>query len=119
MNMALYWPGTFQESYLNPDRWAYSPRNHSVSPDTSQNSMLEARQNLLPLFKTSPTSSGSWRYDSMNYRQGAGPQGGVDLSPAWFQQAHDVSASARELYSLAAHFESEIFATIPTGFCEL
>jgi len=119
MGMALYWPGTFQESCLIPDRWAYSPCDHSVSPDTSQNSMLEARDKLRPLMKTSSTSGSSWRNDSTHFLSGAGPQGTVDLSPAWFQQARDVSASVHELYSLEAHFESENHTRIPTGFCEL
>jgi hypothetical protein len=98
IGMVLYWPGTFQEFCLILERWAYFRCNHSVSPDASQSSMLEAREKLLPLMKKSISGS-SWRKDSKYYVLGKGPLGAVDLSPAWFQQGHDVSASVHELYS--------------------
>jgi hypothetical protein len=81
--------------------------------------MLAAREKLRPLLKTSKDSS-LWRRDEKNFHpEGQHPQGSVDLSPGWFQQAHDVSILAHELYSSAAHFKSGDVATTPAGFCEL
>jgi len=81
--------------------------------------MLAAREKLRPLLKTSKSGS-SWRRDQNHFRsEGERPQGSVDLSSGWFQQGHGVSISARELYSLAAHFKSGNVATTPAGFCEL
>jgi len=75
--------------------------------------MLVAREKLHPLLKTSKDSS-LWRHDEKNFHpEGQHPQGLVDLSPRWFQQDHDVSILAHELYSLAAHFKSGDVATTP------
>jgi len=64
--------------------------NRSRKPDDIQNAMLEAREKLRPLLKMLPRR-GSWRVNETNFQPGD-LQGVVTLSPAWFQQGHDVSA---------------------------
>jgi hypothetical protein len=55
--------------------------------------MLAAQEKLHPLLKMLQLGS-SWREDQEHFHSGGeGPQGWVNLSPAWFQQGHDVSAS--------------------------
>ena len=60
--------------------------------------MLAAREKLRPLLKTAQ-SGNSWRDDLNLYHTGEGPQGLVNLSPAWFQQGHDVSPLRTEFNS--------------------
>jgi hypothetical protein len=93
--------------------------DHNRVPDYSQNAMLAAREKLRPSLK--PSKAGRcWRDDLKLYRSGGeGPQGLVNLSPAWFPQGHDVSALANMIYFLAVHSNSGNGARIPTGFCEL
>jgi hypothetical protein len=38
----------------------------------------------------------------------------ANLSPAWFQQGHDVSVSTRKTFLLATHSKSENVARLPT-----
>lgn len=92
---------------------------HSRKPNSSQNAMLAARENLGSLVEI-PQTSKSWRNDAKNFRSGRkGAPGLVNLSPAWFQRGHDVSISARKPYFSAAHFESGNVAAIPTGLRKL
>ena len=66
--------------------------------------MLAAHEKLHPLLEMSLRSGSNWR-DEINFfcSEGEGPQGLVNLSPAWFQQGHDVSASVHRIYFSAAH----------------
>jgi hypothetical protein len=66
--------------------------DRSRKSDVFQNAMLTAREKLGPLLNI-PQNSRSWRDNSEYFRQGNGPQGSANLSPGWFQQGHDVSAS--------------------------
>jgi len=79
--------------------------------------MLVAREKLRPLLNGSQSGS-TWRDDQKRFH-GEGLKGSVNLSPAWFQQAHDVSALAHRIYFSAAYSKSGNVATIPAGFCEL
>ena len=56
--------------------------------------MLVVQEKLCPLLKKSLQGGSTWRDDLENFHSGAGPQSSVNLSPAWFQQGHDVSNSA-------------------------
>lgn len=92
--LAWYLPGILTDS-----RQAsfVRPFNRSRRPDTIQDAMLAAREKLRPLIKTSSSNS-SWRNNEKNFHSGEDIQGSVNLSPAWFQQAHDVSASAHDSF---------------------
>jgi hypothetical protein len=93
--------------------------NYGRTIDASQNSMLMARETLRPLIKI-PQSGSSWRGDERYFHLGEeGPSGLANLSPAWFQQGRDVSASKHRLYFSAAHPKSGNVSGISTGFCEL
>jgi hypothetical protein len=84
-----------------------------------QNAMLEGYEKLHPLLKILKGGS-SWHNNIEYYHTGgAAPLGSVNLSTAWFQQGHSVSASIHELYSLVAHSESENVPKTPKGFYEL
>jgi hypothetical protein len=53
-------------------------------------------------------SGSSWQDEPEIYHSGAqGPWGLVNLSPAWFQQGHDVSVSTCKMFFSAAHSISE------------
>jgi hypothetical protein len=73
----------------------------SQKPDAPQNAMLAAREIVRPLLKP-PESGSSWRDGLEHFYSGEGPQGSINFSPAWFPQAHDVSASAHRVYLSAA-----------------
>jgi hypothetical protein len=92
--------------------------DHSRKPDAYQNAMSAAQEKLHPLLKIPPHGS-SWRNDRKFYYPGEGPQGSVNLSPAWFQQGHDVSASSHKFYISAAHSELGNGARIPACFYKL
>jgi hypothetical protein len=113
--MAWYLPGILTDSRQVS---LFAQSNRSRNPDTSQSAMLMAQEKLHPLLGMSQGGS-SWRDDPKHYHSREGPQGSVTLSPAWFHQGHDVSASAHGIYSSAAHSESGNCATIPTGLCKL
>jgi hypothetical protein len=100
----------------------------SGKPDGSQNEMLAAREMLGQLLKITPStpsgssSRGSWRGKIKYFQPGEDSLGLVNLSPAWFQLGHDVSASSAKIYSFGTSFrDSELgnSATTPAGFCEL
>jgi hypothetical protein len=56
---------------------------------------MAATEKLDSLLKTDSKSDASWRTDCRNFNSGARlPEGYVNLSPAWFQQGHEVSVSA-------------------------
>ena len=76
--------------------------------------MLAAREKLRPLLEGK--SGNTWRSDEKYFRSGEGPQGLVNLSPAWFPCGYDVSASAHEIHFSAAHPELGNGATVPEGF---
>ena len=87
-------------------------------PDANQNSMLVAREKLRLLLEKLLHCSSTWHNDLKNFHPGEGLQGSVNLSPAWFQQGHDVSASSCRIHFLAAHdSKSGNGAKISTGFC--
>lgn len=113
--MAWYLPGILTD-YRQVGLFTQSDR--SGKPDTSQSAMLTGREKLRPLLGMSQGGS-SWRDDPKYFHPRQGPQGSVNLSPAWFQQGHDVSALAHGIYSSAAHSESGNCATTPTGLCKL
>ena len=81
--------------------------------------MLEAQEKLFLLLETLQSGS-SWQEDPELYPSGEkGPQGSVNLSPMWFQQAHDMSTSTHTIYFSAAHSISEIIARMPRTLCKL
>lgn len=67
--------------------------DRSKKSDIFQNAMLTARERLGPLLDI-PQNPRSWRDNPEYFHLGDGPQGSENLSPGWFQQGHDVSASA-------------------------
>jgi hypothetical protein len=82
--------------------------------------MLAVREKLRPLLEKLLKHGNTWRDDLKNFHLGEdGPLGSVNLSPAWFQQGHDVSASVHKIYFSAAYSELGNGATTPTGFCKL
>ena len=86
--------------------------------EASRNAMLLARERLRPLLEKSLRGGGTWRNKMEHFHSGEGPQGSVNLSPAWFQQGHDVSASEYRIYFLAAYSESGNSAKMPAGLCK-
>jgi hypothetical protein len=97
--LAWYLPGVLSD-YRQVSLVSLS--DHGSKPDTSQNAMLTARDKLRLLLEKS-LSGRTWRENVENYRKGDGPQGSVNLSPAWFQQAHDVSTLTDRIYFSAAY----------------
>jgi hypothetical protein len=92
--LAWYLPGI-----LNDSRQVglFTLANHGSKPDGYyQSEILTATEKLYPLLrKKAPKCSTSWRVDPKNFRPGTeAPEGSVSISPAWFQQAHEVSVSA-------------------------
>jgi len=80
--------------------------------------MFEAQEELHLLLEMSQSGS-AWCDDLELYSSGQGLQGSVNLSPAWFQQAHNVSVSTHMIYFSAAHPKSENVTRIPTTLCKL
>ncbi len=113
--MAWYLPGILTNSRQVS---LFTLSNRSGKPDTSQSAMLVVQGKLLPLLGMSQGGS-SWHDDPKYFRSGEGRQGSVNLSPTWFPQGHDVSASAHGIYSLAAYSESGNHATTPTDLYKL
>jgi hypothetical protein len=67
-----------------------------------QNDIIKATEKLNPLLKKSQSYAPGtyWRNDHKNFKQ-AGARlrpGSINISPAWFQQAHDVSVSACRIF---------------------
>ena len=114
--LAWYLPGILSDSR---QVGLFTLSNRSRNSNASQNAMLAARERLRPLLEKSMKSGNNWRDDLRYFHEGEGPQGSVNLSPAWFQQGHDVSASERRIYFSAAYSELGDGATIPTGLCKL
>jgi hypothetical protein len=116
--LAWYLPGILTDS-RQVVLCSFALPYRSRKPDTLQDAMLGAREKLRPLLGKSQHGS-CWRDDLEHFHLGGeGPWGSVNLSPGWFQQGHDVSASAHSIHFSAAHSESGNGATIPAGFCEL
>src|SRR5258708_36783645 len=78
--MAWYLPGILTNSRQGS---LFTLSNHSRKPDTSQSAMLVAQGKLLPFLGMSHGGS-SWSADPKYFHSGQGPQGSVNLSPAWF-----------------------------------
>jgi len=93
--------------------------NHNRKPDNFYNAMLVAQEKLHPLLEKSLQCGSTWHDDLKNFHLGEGPQGLVNLSPAWFQQGHDVSAPIHGIYLLAAHSELDNNIKMPIGFYKL
>ena len=92
--------------------------DHSRNFDTSQNAMLAAQEKLGLLLRA-PQGSTNWHDDEKYFHSGGeGPLGLVTLSPAWFSQGHDVSASSGRFIFTAAHPEPANVAGIPKAFCK-
>jgi len=65
--------------------------DHPIKYDVFQREMMAATEKLHPLLKNCQTST-SWRVDPEIFPSGLeGLQGVINISPAWFQQAHEVS----------------------------
>jgi hypothetical protein len=91
---------------------------HSRKPNPSQNAMLVVQENLGLLVEI-PKTGKSWCNDVKNFcLERKGTLGLVNLSPMWFQKAHNMSILAHKPYS-AAHFESGNVTAMPVGFCKL
>jgi hypothetical protein len=55
------------------------------------------------LLETDSKSGTSWRVDCENFNSGTRFQeGSVNLSPAWFQQGHEVSVSAYDVLAIGS-----------------
>jgi hypothetical protein len=64
-------------------------------------------------------SSSTWHNEMKYFHSGRGPQGSLNLSLAWFQQGHNVSASSYKNLFSTAYSKLGNSATIPTGFYKL
>jgi hypothetical protein len=113
--LAWYLPGILTDSRQVS---LFTLSNRNGKHDASQNAMLLARERLRPLLEKSLRGGGTWRDKMEHFHSGEGPQGSVNLSPAWFQQGHDVSASEYRIYFSAAHSESGDGAKMPAGLCK-
>jgi hypothetical protein len=63
--------------------------------------MTAATEKLYSLLTMDTTDGGNWRDDHRNYYDGKTPSGSVNISPAWFQQGHEVSVFACQTLSLS------------------
>ena len=92
--------------------------NHGSKPDTFQSEIMAATEKLYPMLEkkrkkkskcgTSTNTGASWRTDPKLFHSGTqAPKGSINISPAWFQQAHEVSVSAcgPSIIRSAAHFK--------------
>jgi hypothetical protein len=66
--------------------------DHNMKYDVFQREMMGATEKLNPLLGKHQRGA-SWRVDPEIYRPATmtAPQGLLNLSPAWFQQGHEVS----------------------------
>jgi hypothetical protein len=74
--------------------------NHGSKPDTYQGAIIAATEKLKPSLEKGGTS---WRADPETFYPGTSsgteaPEGCVSISPAWFQQGHEVSVSAYKIF---------------------
>lgn len=53
--------------------------------------MMAATERLYSSLTKDETSGNNWRNDPENYYTGELPSGSINISPAWFQQGHEVS----------------------------
>jgi hypothetical protein len=71
--------------------------------------MMEATQKLLPLLGKYQGSS-AWRNNARLFRVGTpGPKGLLNLSPAWFQQGHEVTCFGISDSSSVADFQLSLY----------
>jgi hypothetical protein len=79
--------------------------DHQIKCDVFQREMMAATEKLYPLlgkFK----GGASWRNDAELFPSGTeGRRGVLNLSPAWFQQGHEVSCVSVADSSSAADFQ--------------
>lgn len=99
--LAWYLPGILDDS-RRVGLFTLSVRGSKS--DSFQGAIMEATKKLHPLLEMSKTRSAAatrsdWRNKPKYFRRGTEvPPGSVTLSPAWFPQGHDVSASANRHY---------------------
>jgi hypothetical protein len=111
--LAWYLPGILIDSR---QAGIFTLSNRGSKFDAYQSEILAATEKLGPTLRkiestrvsnpsTSKSSGGNWRNDPKNFQPGTAPEAAINISPAWFQQAHEVSVSAcRPFYRSAAHF---------------
>ena len=99
--LAWYLPGILKDSR---QVGMLTLSNHGSKPDTHQSEIMVATEKLHPMLKKKQKKSNaskacagtSWRTDPKYFHSGAlALKGSINISPAWFQQAHEVSVSAR------------------------
>ena|SRR5882757_690774 len=75
-------------------------------------------EDKMPIPKV-PDGRTTWRTNPEAFHPGQQiPSGCINISPAWFQQAHEVSAPACRPFNLSgAHFQPEDGPRMPTGRC--
>jgi hypothetical protein len=104
--LAWYLPGI-----LNDSRQVglFTLSDHSNQCDAHQNNIMLATENLYPLVKksigkkseTKSETGISWRIHPKNFNSGTDvPEGAVSMSPAWFQQGHEVGPLPAEFIKL-------------------
>jgi hypothetical protein len=69
-----------------------------------QSKMMAATAKLYPLLGKAKYQRGaSWRGDPRNFTSGTeNPSGSLDISPAWFEQGHEVSFSTCKFSSFGS-----------------
>jgi hypothetical protein len=86
--LAWYLPGILQDSRQVS---LFTLSDRCIKFDLFQNKMMAATEKLRPLLMKRQIGA-SWRTDPKKFCPGTkGPKGSVDISPAWFQQGHEVS----------------------------
>jgi hypothetical protein len=96
--LTWYLPGMLKDSR---QVGIFTLSNHGSKPDAYQSEMMAATEILYPILeKEGPkdSDSGPWRENAKHYKPGTNaPAGSINISPAWFQQAHEVSVSGCRL----------------------
>jgi len=84
-----------------PEWWAFFPlSDYCGSPNLFQGEMMAATERVYPLLRIDTANGTSWRTNPENFYSGAQARSGtVGISPAWFQQGHDVSDSVNFIIS--------------------
>ena len=91
--LAWYLPGILRDS-RQVSLFTSSDRRIFIKYNVCQSEMMAATANLHPLLGKRQ-SGASWRSDPGNFPSGAkGVHGSVNISPAWFQQGHEVSCAS-------------------------
>ena len=67
---------------------------------------MVATERAYPLLTIDTANSTTWHSDLDNFYLGEqAPSGTVGISPAWFQQGHDVRVLVKFYYFVAAHLK--------------